>query len=344
MSVANLISKNHWDLVDEIDKYEKWKASVLSGELRTNDFFLNVIRFLDEYKRKSPICMKNCWGDFVSKCLFVREKAKIASAKYIYVMYPNPDPMRNIMKPDMIKYDKDLPKDGWEVRYDFRQKFIYMNNYDMLMFDYDIENGITREMAIEELYRIVEIGKKYKLNFTFVIMPSDDGLHAFLVSMKCTRNLIWVDMLRNACSDPYYAAFSYSNGYSSRISKKQDKPDGLVTWLTPVFSNDIEDHKDNLEHIIDYDFPSMLIKSEYLGKNIQLKYFDNNLRFIGDPRYAKQDMLNTLQIYYMLVQYFRHFSVSEVEHLECSIYNAAIYPYSSNIYSLQKDIDTISNL
>lgn len=360
--LAERIYNNNMNIVKLIDQHEVWKHDVLIDKPYTRtspQIFKNLVFFLEDYKKEQKRCKRVCWADFITAYLFVEEKMPIATAKYIYNIYPNTDPKTNIMDPNKTPIfdllpkgpvkkavrgkekevqEKEVQKEGFNIRYDFRTKIVYSNFYNLLMLDYDIKDGLTREDAIEELYRIIEVGKRNYLKFSFAIMPTDRGLHAFLLSQYAYRNMIWVDFLRLACTDTYYAAFSYATGFGIRLSRKQDTPEDMVSWLSPVATADIEKGDVALSDIIDIGYPVINFKSQYLNKTLQFKVFGNALQIIGDTRAAKPDLIADLQLQYLFLQYFRSFTPLEIENIECEIYNAAIYPYTSRIKILQEDI------
>jgi hypothetical protein len=202
------------------------------------------------------------------------------------------------------------------------------------------------------------VGSKNGLYFTFAVMATDRGLHAFLLSHQAYRNLFWVDLMRLACTDPYYAAFSYGSGFGIRLSKKQDSPKDIVGWLSPLNAPEEPDDNKNpdveLSEIIDIGYPSREFFSAYLNRSVTLKLFGENVRrpgdandklqYIGDPANVRRDSYDELQVQYLLLQYFRSFSVEQIADIECEIYNAAIFPYESRIGILQQDIDALIDM
>jgi hypothetical protein len=329
-----------------------------------DSFYWKLALFLEEYQKQKRRCRRVCWADFITNYLFVLEKTPVATGKYIYNIYPNVDLKTNIMDPRHTLTFDNLPpnfksmKEVFNIRYDFRTKLVYSNFYNILMLDYDIKDGISREEAIEELQTIIDVGAKTGWRFTFAVMPTDRGLHAFLLSQQAYRNIFWVDLMRLACTDPYYAAFSYASGFGIRLSKKQDTPDDMVGWLTPLNPPDQPDNDKNpdveLSELIDIGYPTREFFSAYLNRTITVKLFgeqvrspgdaNDKLQYIGDPKHIDKPLYNELQTQYLLLQYFRSFSIQEVADIECEIYNAAIYPYQSRIGILQQDIDTLIDM
>lgn len=350
-SLAERIYDNNMKVVDLIDKHEILKDDIYYRRQNVSAFpalYRNLALFLKDYEKQKKRCKRTCWADFIKNYLFVKEKVPIATSKYVYNIYPNVNLRTNIMDPRETPIFDSLPnnaramRDEFNIRYDFRTKLVYSNFYNILMLDYDIKDGISREDAIEELHTIVNIGKRNNLNFTFAVMPTDRGIHAFLLSQRAYRNMFWVDLLRLACTDPYYAAFSYATGFGIRLSKKHDTPNDLVSWLSPLNPPIIPDNDENpdvqLSEIIDIGYPTFEFTSRYLNRTITMKVFGNQLQFIGDPRNVLDELYYELQLQYLFLQYFRSFSTQEIENIECEIYNAAIFPYTSAITILQQDI------
>lgn len=353
-SLAEKIYDNNMRVVDLIDKHEILKDDIVHRRQNVTNFpvlYRNLALFLKDYEREKKRCKNTCWANFITNYLFVKEKVPISVAKYVYNIYPNVNLKSNIMDPQQTPIFDSLPsnarsmRDVFNIRYDFRTKLVYSNFYNILMLDYDIKDGISREEAIDELNTIVAIGQRNYLKFTFAVMPTDRGLHAFLLSQQAYRNMFWVDMLRLACTDPYYAAFSYATGFGIRLSKKHDTPNDMVGWLSPLNPPEIPNDNQNpdveLGEIIDIGYPTIEFKSRYLNRTIIMKVFGNNLQFIGDPRNVRDELYDELQLQYLFLQYFRSFSVQEIENIECEIYNAAIFPYTTRITILQQDIDDL---
>ena len=385
MSLPERIYNNNMNVVRMIDDYEILKDAIINDykdprfddngqymdrqdKFERGSFYWNLALFLDQYQKEKRRCRRVCWADFITNYLFVLEKVPIASSKYIYNIYPNVDLRTNIMNPKYTLTFENLPsnfgslKDRFNIRYDFRTKLVYSNFYNILMLDYDIKDGISREEAIEELRTIIEVGARAGLRFTFAVMPTDRGLHAFLLSQQAYRNIFWVDLMRLACTDPYYTAFSYASGFGIRLSKKEKTPDDLVGWLTPLnLPVNPEEQPDDdknpdveLSELIDIGYPTREFFSAYLNRSITVKIFGENVRYpgdpndklqyIGDPANVMGTSYDELQLQYLLLQYFRSFSVQQIADIECEIYNAAIFPYQSRIGILQQDIDALIDI
>jgi len=105
---------------------------------------------------------------------------------------------------------------------------IFISTYDVLMLDWDVKLGITKQTAILILRRFIEsqmsipISKRiFKSEPCFKIYETDNGTHAYLISQFLPHNEELVSKLMiEVCSDINYAAMVKFKGYSIRLSPK----------------------------------------------------------------------------------------------------------------------------
>lgn len=92
---------------------------------------------------------------------------------------------------------------------------------DILMIDFDIKEGFTREKAFEAVRKYTEYMEKYDIKLAFQMYHTDRGVHAFLVSHRIPSDSSeGFRIMMDLCNDPYYIAFSRVSGYCIRIGPK----------------------------------------------------------------------------------------------------------------------------
>lgn len=198
------------------------------------------------------------------------------------------------------------------------------------MLDYDYIDGFTVENIVSKLDIVVGTARKFNVELVFLVFPSDRGVHAYLISHKYEKNLIWVDFLNSMCNDSYYTAFSYEVGFNVRLNKKQDHRDDEVIWVSPLAPK-----TPFLE--IDKNFKTIPFTSDYFNTVLNLKIPDlSQVRIYGNINYIDLELLQYPFIDYMLSQYMKN--VTDIKSLEKEIYDQFIYPNISNIEALRSDI------
>ena len=217
-----------------------------------------------------------------------------------------------------------------KINYDFRNQVIFRNSSQILMLDYDYADGFTVEKIVSKLDNVVRQARKFNVELVFLIFPSDRGVHAYLISHKYEKNLIWVDFLKLLCNDAHYTAFSYEIGFNTRLNKKREYPDDDVIWVSPLAAK-------NSDTEIDKDFPTISFPSEYFNRVLDLKIPKlSEVRIFGNINYINMELLQYPFIDYMLSQYMKN--VVDSEKLEKEIYDQFIYPNISHIEALRSDI------
>ena len=332
----------HIQIIREVDGYEKWKADVLSKNITTDETTFNMLKFLDNYGKRSPnLCRKTCWAGFIERYRFAQYATITASVRSRYTIYPNADPANNIMDPKTAFMFGQIPEPGFMLEYDFRAKIVAADFYDIMMLDYDIKDEATREKVVSELQTVIAIGHQNNVNLAFAIFPTDRGIHAFLISHPYERNYMWIDFMRLTCNDANYTAFSFARGFGIRLTKKLEQPEDVVSWVEPIETDLVGNE---LESIVDTRFAQTKLYSRYLNRSISIRYFNDDLIILGNKSAVLPQLFYRIRLQYILMQYYRNLSLDDIAQLECDIYNAAIYPYSSRIVEMQRDVISLNLL
>lgn len=311
----------HKEIIEEISQYERWKEQIVEGSVR-DDTYGNIVKFLHYYKDECS----GTWADFISKYRFAKHAAEINEIRYVYQILPN---TYDIMSPHQNDEISTLPGE-MKINYDFRNQVIFRNSSQILMLDYDYADGFTVEKIVSKLDNVVRQARKFNVELVFLIFPSDRGVHAYLISHKYEKNLIWVDFLKLLCNDAHYTAFSYEIGFNTRLNKKREYPDDDVIWVSPLAAK-------NSDTEIDKDFPTISFPSEYFNRVLDLKIPKlSEVRIFGNINYINMELLQYPFIDYMLSQYMKN--VVDSEKLEKEIYDQFIYPNISHIEALRSDI------
>lgn len=321
----------HMEIIDEISNYEEWKTGVLEGTVKADHDTINFIKFLNSYQSGCT----TTWPEFITKYRFVKHVNINNNVRSVYNIIPDDG---TIMDPYKSYTDGNIPKDGYLIGYDFRGKILFKRSYNTLMLDYDYKDGFNLRHVINKLSDFTNKGKKYGINFVFMIFPSDRGVHAYLISHEYSRNYIWVDFLRILCNDAYYTAFSYTVGFNSRLNKKPDHPEDDVIWISPLQEKPSETRYslfEQPEFDVDIDIPSIQFSSYYFNRILSIK-LPNNPNIIGDKSYVDENLLINPYMDYILAQYMKN--IIDTKRLESDIYDQFIYPFQSNLDNLRLDI------
>jgi hypothetical protein len=181
-------------------------------------------------------CKTSCWINFIKNVQLPEYLASFNTT--LFYLYPFTTD--NDKKYSTDNYDK--PKNNL-IKYDFTKKFLSLTFTDIVMFDYDIKDenfgeNITAEQhkqylldIISKIQTLVDIFyNKYNIILKFLLVNSDRGYHFFLINKTAFhRNLYLMELMLTICNDPWYSAFSYSNGWAIRLNKK--KPDDFIADL-----------------------------------------------------------------------------------------------------------------
>ena len=195
-----------------------------------SDKYFQFINYVREHA--DSLC-KKCWGTFVKDLLLVNYYNDTGSWRSYYYLYPNKDAdwqTRN----NFIGNDLPLPERNYSVFYNFRNQFIALTFYDIMMFDFDFkdfkeEPPMIKALIDEYLGRLVNAAKKYDINLAFMPFDTDRGYHVFLISDNVDfRSLYWMDLMAAMCNDSWYVAFSFTNGFAIRLNQKKDSPDDFI--------------------------------------------------------------------------------------------------------------------
>ena len=91
----------------------------------------------------------------------------------------------------------------------------------ILMIDFDIKEGITRERAFQIVEEYTEFMHQRGIDMSFQMSHTDRGVHAFLVSHAIPAFSKMAERIQiDICNDPYYLGFSQVSGYCVRIGPK----------------------------------------------------------------------------------------------------------------------------
>lgn len=120
------------------------------------------------------------------------------------------------------------PKFPFVLAQDGRTHMLYMAFYNLCMIDFDIKDGFDKNIVPTVVQRFLNSQKVFTENnrltkspMCFKMYETDNGVHAFCVShrINCdTENAIRI--LLDTCSDIWYTAFAYVNGFNVRLSPK----------------------------------------------------------------------------------------------------------------------------
>ena len=332
MSSGQLRRQEMENIVGEIREYAYYKKMLVDGGYspEAEAYFdgnistvYDFIKVVDAIKSKC----KTCWADFIGLLSFTRYAVKMAESSSRYIIYPNPDG-RNF-----FRY---TPKDGFYVEYDFRSKIFALTNRNLLMldFDYKEEGNNLAEIKIM-LYDVVEIAKDLGVDLSFVVFPSDRGVHVFCLSHKIWKNLLFSEFMIKLCNDANYTSFCYARGTSMRLSPKPDHPDDIVSWHQP----EILTEKDSPD---DY-FKTIPFRSELLGKTIDIKTFSvEDLDVIGQG--FDKDAFRYIKQQYHLIRYFTSLSKDVRDMIHCEIFDSYIFQNDKTIAKLRVDVERILRL
>lgn len=105
---------------------------------------------------------------------------------------------------------------------------VFVASYDMLMLDFDIQPGFSKDNAVQVLERflesqagVIENERLFKRTPCFKIYETDNGVHAFLLSEFIPHNTDKASRIMiEVCSDLNYAAMTRMKGYSVRLTPK----------------------------------------------------------------------------------------------------------------------------
>jgi hypothetical protein len=325
-------------VIEEVREYENYKRVLLgdysklpSGNYITDvhGYFNNDIKTAIDFAKLisvyKPTC-RGCWADFIGLLSFARYAVKMAEKTSRYIISPNPNGK------NFLDY---TPYDDVYVEYDFRSKIFAITCPNLLMLDFDYKHDITLDSIKNMLNGIVRTGKAIGVDISFVIFPSDRGVHVFCLSHSVWKNLLFAEFMTKMCNDPDYSAFCYARGTSMRLSPKPDHQDDLVAWHQPYELADGE--------IPDQNFPSIRFKSLFLNRTINIKTFNpEDLDIIGTG-FDHRAFKNIRQQYH-LIKYFTAMSKDDRDFIHCEIFDSYIKQEDSSMSKLRADVEYILTL
>ncbi len=350
--LAESIYQAHLDLVDQISEYEEQKDNLV----KTDPCYklLPILRDPQEYQAylaahpgsslPAPTLAfpgvalhRGSWAEFIQVYQFFTCCATEAqSYKGRYFVYPNPE--GELMNPASRNLYGKSPPEGFAVEYDFRNKILAIDLYGVVMLDYDLKDGWTRQGVIDYLSWVVAEAEGVGLHLTFLLQATDRGVHAFLVSHPYQRGLFWVDLLLALRNDFHYTSFAHVRGFGVRLTAKPDTPQDRVAWFAP-YQPPAEGEPVDVELEV-----CCHLDSVYLGRKLELKWFDIHtpgLIWIGKRTETRVDVLKLVHLQYLLTQYGRALTQVERKQIESDVYGQAIYPFSGRMDQLQADVAAI---
>jgi hypothetical protein len=105
---------------------------------------------------------------------------------------------------------------------------LFLSNYDLLMLDWDVGDGIRKLDAIKILRRFIESqsgmpekNRLFKKTPCFKLYETDNGVHAYLISHRVNhQSELSAKLMIEVCSDVDYAVMSRLRGFSVRLTPK----------------------------------------------------------------------------------------------------------------------------
>lgn len=132
---------------------------------------------------------------------------------------------------------------------------------DVLMIDFDLKEGVTRDDAIQIITNYTDTMHKKGHDLLFEMFDTDRGVHAFLVSEPMShKDPVAIKMMVDLHNDPYYIGFSKVRGFCMRLNAKINMKVGF----------------DTLQEMIDNEFISKrFIDNPYIGYGTPDAYVQN---------------------------------------------------------------------
>lgn len=318
---------NFFEIKHLIAEYEQKKKT-------DPDKYFQFINYVREHG--DSLC-KRCWGAFVKDLMLVNYYNDTGSWRNYYYLYPDKDSDWQT-KNNFIGNNSLLPDKNYSVFYNFRNQFLALTFYDIMMFDFDFKDFKDQEPAVvkatidEYLMRLVAAAKTFNINLAFMPFDTDRGYHIFLISNNVDfRHLYWMDLMAAMCNDPWYVAFSFTNGFAIRLNQKKDSPDDFIA---EPLSRDIK-------------LSETKVYSKYLKRDLQLRAFklsdSKSYRLIGDRKDVDPAIFYKVLFQYFLIQYFRSFGNSMMSKVECNIYDnmLGINDGRDRVNAIRDDIKTL---
>ena len=343
----------------------------IKNYLTNKEKFPNQIYELIEILKRELTC-GDCWIKFIKNASFSRYTLRTSNKRDTFYIYPKIDNKaftnRNYIRRDI---------DDYTIKYSFRNKFIALIFYNLMMFDFDFKDGITEKEVILNFYKIIEISHTVKMNLAFLLFRSDQGIHSFCISNLLDHNkLSTVELMMALCNDIWYTSFSYINGYGIRLNPKEKRPDDFIARPgskiqkgSPLlldtdqnnpfkFIQDQETQIDEEEFFLKMNIepekkmPEFNFKSQYYKKFIFLKYLNyyylnnsDNILLIGKKEDINEDCFRKIIFHFVLIQYFKPIKNKKILDLECAIGEAIIHDDDIGIIKdIRDDIQIIHEI
>ncbi len=194
---------------------------------------------------------------------------------------------------------------------DAHTHMILIVNYDILMLDWDVKDGINKPIVVEIINRFIinqnrlpENERLFKSTPCFKIFETSNGIHSYLLSHFVPHDSEQMASIMMAmCADYYYMAFSQVNGYSSRLTPKvYDKTSESYYSQKEVAEDFIQKiGLDGIEYIGDQNNINHYIE-EFVDNIYRLQQFvldqdDLYDRLIGNDKNLQKDIVEVAMYY-----------------------------------------------
>ncbi len=223
----------HFDPSNNIKNLNKYIQTALSDKTKTiNNLSFKDIHIIDILKNESKI--NEYQIKYLSEKLSISQLESFVGKKFISdITIAEFD---NITKSPTIspyRYYNDIVltktcivtgySPDYETGYVYQNKnkeslFEYIKFYDLLLFDYDISLGETKETLLNKIKNVLPETLSFKIYETY------NGYHVFLMSYPIHHSSEdIIHLSKKFLSDNWYTLYSRFHGYSIRISPKSGR-------------------------------------------------------------------------------------------------------------------------
>src|SRR5581483_3147566 len=132
-------NESYFRIMDEIKAYERMKQ-----EENKSDKWAQIIVALRNLKRRGDpgtlFPCSACWAQFVTSAQFTAYVEQSEAWRTLYYFVPDMDTLWQTTANTIGLQPPGLPKEGFSVTYNWRNQFVALVFYDLMMWDFDFKD------------------------------------------------------------------------------------------------------------------------------------------------------------------------------------------------------------